>query len=164
MRTHLELLRQDHARALESFELANRAFFAERVGDRGDEFFEHFDDRLSARVDENAAGSSLLFVVVDERGEVLGRVNITDIDRPELTELGFRVAEDAQGGGIATAMVAEALQVAADHGVTQVRARVAVGNPGSRRVLEKCGFEPTGPADRPEGSAEEFLGYRITLG
>lgn len=67
-------------------------------------------------------------------------------------------------GGVATSMVREALRVAADRGVRQVGARVATGNPGSRRVLEKCGFEPTGPADRPEGSAEEFLGYRITLG
>lgn len=54
MQTHaLERLTLDHARPLERFERANRAFFAARVGDRGDDYFEHFDDQLAARLVEN---------------------------------------------------------------------------------------------------------------
>jgi ribosomal-protein-alanine N-acetyltransferase len=159
----LELLTSDHARPVERFERANRAFFAARVGDRGDAFFEHFDDRLAARVRENQEGTSLFFVVVDEDGEVLARVNISDIDQPELTELGFRVAESAQDRGIATQGVIAALDIAATRGVITVKARVATANLASRRVLEHCGFSQTGQAEAPSGSVETFIGYRKDL-
>ncbi len=159
----LELLTPDHARPLERFERSNRAFFAARVGDRGDDFFEHFDDRLADRVHENREGASLFFVVVDGDGEVLGRVNISDIDRPELTELGFRVAEFAQGRGIATQGVLAALDTAAGLGVQAVTARVSIANLASRRVLEHCGFVQTGQVDAPDGSSDTFLGYRKDL-
>lgn len=163
MKPTLELLTLDHARPLERFERAHRAFFAARVGDRGDDFFEHFDDYLGARVDENGEGRSLFFVMVDADGEILGRVNITDIDQPSLTELGFRVAEHAQGRGIATQGVVAALDIAARRGVKAVQARVSTANPASRRVLEHCGFGQTGQAEAPAGSSETFIGYRKEL-
>jgi ribosomal-protein-alanine N-acetyltransferase len=161
----LECLAPDHARPLERFERANRAFFAARVGDRGDDFFEHFDDRLAARLDENREGASLFFVIVDGNGdgEILGRVNISDIDQPELTELGFRVAEHAQGRGIATQGVITALDIAATRGVEAVKARVSTANLASRRVLERCGFDHMGQAEAPNGSSQTFIGYRKDL-
>ena len=134
-----------------------------RVGDRGDDFFEHFDDYLGARVHENREGTSLFFVIVDTGGEVLGRVNISDIDQPELTELGFRVAEHAQGRGIATQGVISALDIAARRGVKALKARVSTANLASRRVLEHCGFGQTGQAEAPTGSSETFIGYRKEL-
>jgi ribosomal-protein-alanine N-acetyltransferase len=159
----LELLALDHARAVERFEQANRAFFAERVGDRGDDFFEQFDDQLAARAHENQEGVSLFFVILDEDGEVLGRVNISDIDRPESTELGFRVAEDAQGRGIASQGVITALEIAASKGVKTVKARVSTENLASHRVLQHCGFNQTGQAEAPNGSLKTFIGYRKDL-
>lgn len=161
----LELLTPDHARPLERFERANRAFFAGRVGDRGDDFFEHFDDRLAARVREIREGASLFFVIVDGDGdgEILGRVNIGDIDQPELTELGFRIAEHAQGRGLATQGVISALDIAAARGVKAVKGRVSTANLASRRVLERCGFDHLGQADAPDGSSETFVGYRKDL-
>lgn len=159
----LELLALDHARALERFERANRAFFAERVGDRGDDFFEHFDDRLAARVRENRERVSLFFVILDEDGEVLGRVNISDIDQPESTELGFRVTEDAQGRGIACQGVTTALEIAASRGVTTVKARVSTENLASHRVLQHCGFDQTGQTEAPNASLKTFIGYRKDL-
>ena len=153
----------DHARPLERFERANRAFFAARVGDRGDDFFEHFDDYLDARVRENREGTSLFFVIVDTDGEILGRVNISDIDQPTLTELGFRVAEHAQGRGIATQGVLTALDIAAARGVRTVQARVSTANSASRCVLEHSGFGQTGRAEAPDGSSETFIGYRKDL-
>lgn len=163
MDVKLALLTVDHAEPLERFERANRAFFAARVGDRGNDFFEHFDDYLGARVDENRKGLSLFFVIVDVDGEVLGRVNISDIDQPELTELGFRVAEHAQGRGIATQSVITALDIAARRGVRTVKARVSTANLASRRVLEHCGFDQTGQAESPDGFSETFIGYRKEL-
>ena len=159
----MELLTLGHARAVERFERNNRAFFAERVGDRGDDFFEHFDAQFAARVEENQESVSLLFVVLDEDGEVQGRVNITDIDQPDLTELGFRVAEDAQGRGIAGQGVITALEVAATRGVKTVKARVSTENLASHRVLQHCGFIKTGLAEAPGGSQRSFIGYRRDL-
>ncbi|HEU5043399.1 MAG TPA: GNAT family N-acetyltransferase [Nocardioidaceae bacterium] len=161
--TRMELLSTTHARPLERFERANRTFFAARVGDRGDEYFEHFDDRLASRVLENREGTSLYFVLVDAEGEVLGRVNISDVDRPDVTELGFRVAEHAQGRGLATTGVIEALEIAATRGVRTVTARASVSNVGSRRVLERCGFTQTGPTEPPSGWSQTFIGYRKDL-
>lgn len=159
----LEFLTPGHARPLERFERTNRAFFAAQVGDRGDEYFEHFDDQLAARVHENREGRSLFFVIVDTEGEVLGRVNISDIDQPTLTELGFRVAEHAQGRGIATRGVLAALDIAATRGVETVKARVSTANLASRRVLEHCDFDQTGQAATPDGASGSFIGYHKDL-
>ena len=159
----LELLAPDHARSLERFEQVNRDFFAARVGDRGDDFFARFDDRLAARVDENRQGSSLYFVLVDEEAEIVGRVNISDIDQPEVTEIGFRVAEEAQGRGVATHGVIAALDIAAAKGVRAVMARVSTANPSSSRVLERCGFDRVGRADTPDGASGTFIHYRKQL-
>jgi len=161
--TRLEPLTTEHARALERFERANRAFFAARIGDRGDDYFEHFDDRLATRVRENQKGTSLYFVIVDSEGEVLGRININDVDHPHLTELGFRVAEHAQGRGLATSGATSALEIAAARGVTTVKARASIANWASRRVLERCGFVQTGPAEAPSGWSQRFIGYRKDL-
>ena len=159
----LELVAAEHARPLHRFEQENRSFFAAIVGDRGDGYFEDFDGRLAVLVDENRRGMSLFFVMTATDGEVLGRVNISDIDQPELTELGFRAAESVQGQGLATEGVLAALEAAGRRGVRTVQARVSMANVPSRRVLEHCGFGQTGPAEAPDGSSETFVGYRRDL-
>lgn len=153
----------EHALSLERFERDNRAFFAARIGDRGDEYFGHFNDRLAALVQENRDGTSLLGVVIDDSGEIVGRVNITDIDQPELTEIGFRVAERVQGRGIASRGVTLALDLASRRGVAAVYARVSTTNLASQHVLERCGFRATGRAEPPKGSPKTFVGYRREL-
>jgi ribosomal-protein-alanine N-acetyltransferase len=159
----LELLTMDHRQRLEQFERANREFFASRINDRGDHYFTHFAERLAALVAENETGKSLLFVLLAVNGQVVGRVNITDIDRPDLTELGFRVDEAFQGQGVATRGVLRALDQAAQRGVRTIAARVATDNHASQRVLERCGFNATGPTDPPPDSNKAFIGYRIQL-
>lgn len=57
-----------------AFEITNRDFFAGAVGDRGDEYFRSFSDRHRSLVAENEAGTSMLFVVRDGDGRVVGRV------------------------------------------------------------------------------------------
>jgi [ribosomal protein S5]-alanine N-acetyltransferase len=41
----LQRLSSDHAPAVLAFELANRAYFAASISDRGDEFFDQFTER-----------------------------------------------------------------------------------------------------------------------
>ncbi|MGZ4435929.1 MAG: hypothetical protein ACXVW7_20255 [Trebonia sp.] len=54
----LQRLHAGHAPAVLAFELANRAYFAASVSDRGDEFYDQFTDRHSALLAEQEADSA----------------------------------------------------------------------------------------------------------
>ncbi|WBB62430.1 GNAT family N-acetyltransferase [Streptomyces sp. WMMC500] len=148
----LERLRAGHAPAVLAFELANRAWFAASVPDRGDAFFDRFPDRFDALLAEQEAGVCAFHVLVDEDGSVLGRFNLVDIE-DRAAELGYRVAEHAAGRGLATATVGDLCRLAAGtYGLRTLRAATTHGNVASRRVLVKAGFVAVGPA------APEHLG------
>lgn len=59
-----------------AFELANRAFFATAISDRGDAYFEHFDERHSEMVAEQEAGTGAFYLLIDADTSVLGRFNL----------------------------------------------------------------------------------------
>ncbi|MBR2790405.1 MAG: GNAT family N-acetyltransferase [Eggerthellaceae bacterium] len=60
-------------------------------------------------------------------------------------EIGYGILPEHQGNGYATEAVKAALTWAFAHpGVTAVEAETDPGNAASQRVLEKCGFSPTG--------------------
>ncbi|GAA4512087.1 hypothetical protein GCM10023191_077210 [Actinoallomurus oryzae] len=143
----LERLRAGHASAVLAFELANRAYFAASISDRGDDFFDRFTDRYDALLAEQEAGVGAFHVLVDEDGSVLGRFNLIFVD-DGTAELGYRVAQHVTGRGVATATVRELCRLAATrHGLHTLRAATAHSNPASQRVLTKAGFVPIGPAD-----------------
>ncbi|MFJ8568540.1 MULTISPECIES: GNAT family N-acetyltransferase [unclassified Streptomyces] len=143
----IQLLRFDHAPALLAFERENRAYFAASVPDRGDRYFADFEQRHAALMAEQATGACFFHVLVDGAGEVLGRVNLVDV-ADGAAELGYRIAEKAAGRGLATAAVREARGLAvAQYGLTALRAVTTLDNPGSRAVLARTGFVPTGEVD-----------------
>ncbi|MEU9101048.1 GNAT family N-acetyltransferase [Streptomyces sp. NPDC048361] len=139
----LQLLRLDHAPALLEFERENRRYFAASIPDRGDDYFTHFDTRHEALLAEQEAGICFFHVVVAEEGEVLGRINLVDVEDGS-AELGYRIAERAAGKGLATACVKEVCALAsARYGLTALRAKTTLDNAGSRAVLARTGFVPT---------------------
>ncbi|XVV17061.1 GNAT family N-acetyltransferase [Actinoplanes sp. CA-131856] len=144
----LKRLEAAHAQAVLAFELANRAYFAASVSDRGDDYFERFAEGYGALLAEQDAGVCAFYVLVgEEDGPVLGRFNLYDIEN-ESAVLGYRVAQHVAGRGVATAAVRELCQVAAtEHGLRTLRAATADRNIASQRVLTKAGFVPVGPAD-----------------
>jgi len=143
----LQRLRADHAPAVLAFELANRAYFAASISDRGDEFFAQFTDRYGALLAEQDAGVAAFHVLVDEGGSVLGRFNLI-FAGDGIAELGYRVAQNAAGRGVATAAVRELCQLAAlQYGLRTLRAATSRENVASQKVLAKAGFSPAGPAD-----------------
>ena len=143
----LQRLRADHAPALLAFELANRAYFAASVSDRGDKFFEQFTDGISAMLAEQDAGVGAFYVLVGEDGSALGRFNLYRIS-DGTAELGYRVAEQVAGHGVATANVQQLCRLAADqHGLRTLRAETNHDNVASQKVLQKAGFVPVGPAN-----------------
>jgi len=110
--SELQLLRAGHAPAVLAFELANRAYFAASITDRGDEYFERFTERHRALLAEQEAGICACYVLVGEDGSVLGRFNLYDIEDGTAV-LGYRVAQRVSGQGVATATVRELCQLAA---------------------------------------------------
>jgi [ribosomal protein S5]-alanine N-acetyltransferase len=146
----LEQLHAGHAPAVLAFELANRAYFAASISDRGDDFFDQFTDRYNALLAEQEAGICAFYVLVAEDGSVLGRFNLFGIgDRT--AKLGYRVAQHVAGRGVATATVRELCRLAPSrHGLRTLRAAAARENAASQKVLTKAGFVlagPAGPAD-----------------
>ncbi|MFF3325653.1 GNAT family N-acetyltransferase [Streptomyces sp. NPDC002889] len=140
----LQRLRLDHAPALLTFEQENRAYFAASVPDRGDDYFGHFDARHSSLLAEQAAGLHHFHLLVGDGGEVLGRVNLIDVS-DGCAELGYRIAEKAAGQGLATSGVRQACALAVtEYGLTTLRAVTTLDNAGSRAVLVRTGFVPTG--------------------
>jgi ribosomal-protein-alanine N-acetyltransferase len=143
----LKRLNAGHAPALLAFERANRAYFAASISDRGDAFFDEFADRHSALLAEQAAGLGAFYVLVAEDGSVLGRFNLYDV-KDGSAVLGYRVAQQVAGRGVATATVRELCRLAAArHGLRTLRAATSDGNAASQKVLTKAGFVPVGPAD-----------------
>ncbi|WP_370380579.1 GNAT family N-acetyltransferase [Catenulispora sp. GAS73] len=140
----LELVRADHAEALLAFERENREYFAAVIPDRGDEYFAEFAARHAQLLERQAAGTDYFHVLVTDRGEIVGRVNLVEV-KDASAELGYRVAEAAAGQGVATAAVAEIRKLAATtYGLASLRAKVTLDNPASHRVLERNGFVATG--------------------
>jgi ribosomal-protein-alanine N-acetyltransferase len=143
----LQRLRADQASAVLAFELANRAYFASFISDRGDEFFEHFDETYSEWLAEQDAGNCALHVLIDEDGTVVGLFNLRDIEGGSAV-LGYRVGQEIAGHGVATATVQEVCRIAAQqYGLRILRAATNSDNVASQKVLTKAGFAPDGPAD-----------------
>ncbi len=159
----LQRLRAGHAPAVLAFELANRAYFATFVSDRGDEFYDHFSERYNALLAEQEAGTCVFHVLVGEDGTVLGRFNLFDLE-DGTAKLGYRVAQHVAGRGVATAAVQELCRLAAaKHGLRTLRAATARQNVASQRVLAKAGFVVAGPADPADLGGKPGTWYQRAL-
>ena len=159
----LQQLNAGHAPAVLAFELANRAYFAASISDRGDDFFAHYAARHSARLAEQDAGTGAYYVLVADDGAVLGRFNLI-LAGDGTAELGYRVAQHAAGRGVATAAVRELCRLAAArHGLRMLRAATSHDNAASQKVLAKAGFVPVGPADPAHIGGKQGTWYQRDL-
>jgi ribosomal-protein-alanine N-acetyltransferase len=159
----LKRLTAGDAPAVLAFELANRAYFAASVSDRGEEFFDQFTDRHSALLADQEAGIGAFYVLVAEDGSVLGRFNLYRF-QDGTAELGYRVAQHVAGRGVATAAVLELCRLAAArHGLRILRAATSRDNAASQKVLTKAGFVPAGPADPADLGGKPGTWYQRDL-
>jgi ribosomal-protein-alanine N-acetyltransferase len=159
----LQQLRASHAPAILAFELANRAYFAASISDRGDDFFDQFTDRHDAVLAEQEAGLGAYYVLVADDSSVLGRFNLR-LGTDGTAELGYRVAQQAAGRGVATSSVRELCRIAAaQHGLRTLRAATSRGNAASQKVLAKAGFVPVGPATPADLGGKSGTWYQRDL-
>ncbi|WP_405067445.1 GNAT family N-acetyltransferase [Kribbella sp. NBC_01510] len=160
----LKRLNAGHAPAVLAFELANRAYFATSISDRGDEFYEQFTDRHKALLAEQEAGICAFYVLVAGDGSVLGRFNLYDLE-DGTAKLGYRVAQNVAGRGVATATVQELCRLAAArHGLRTLRAATSRENVASQKVLAKAGFVSVGPANPADLGGKQGTWYQRDLG
>ena len=159
----LQQLDARHEPALLDFELANRAYFATMINDRGDDYFDQFAGQLRVMLDEQDAGTGIYYVLLAEDGSVLGRFNLFRV-QDGTAELGYRVGQEVAGRGVATAAVLEICRLAADkHGLHTLRAATSYENVASQRVLVKAGFVVAGPADPAHIGGKPGSWYQLDL-
>ena len=159
----LQQLHPDHAPMVLAFERANRAYFASSISDRGEEYFDRFDDRYGALLAEQEAGVCAFYVLLAEDGPVLGRFNLYDI-QDGTADVGYRVAQHVAGRGVATATLRQLCRLAAErHGVSLLRAAASDQNLASQRVLTKAGFVPVRPAGPVDLGGERGTWYQREL-
>ncbi|HEY6277635.1 MAG TPA: GNAT family protein [Streptosporangiaceae bacterium] len=159
----LQPLRADHELAVLAFELENRSYFAAFVSDRGDDFFDHFTEQHNTLLTEQDAGIGAYYVLIAEEGSVLGRFNLF-FTGDDTAKLGYRVAENVAGHGVATATVLELCRLAIDrHSLRTLNAATTSDNFASQQVLAKCGFVLVGPADPAEIGGKPGFRYQLKL-
>lgn len=103
---------------------------------------------ISAQLDEHAAGRAAPFVIVDG-GRVVGAITLATVIRGafQSCSVGYALAADAQGRGLATAALREAVAHAFGYlRLHRVQAETLVHNDRSRRVLDRVGFVQYGEA------------------
>jgi RimJ/RimL family protein N-acetyltransferase len=159
----LQRVEPGHAPAVLAFEVANRAWFASSISDRGDAFFDQFAEGWAVLLALQEAGTCLYHLLVTGDGEVVGRFNLVDIE-DRTAVVGYRVAEHVAGRGVATTAVRQLCELAAEqYGLRTLRAAAADANVASQRVLIKAGFVRTGPAAPAEVGGEPGSWFRLDL-
>ena len=108
-----------------------------------DDHYAHWHRILA---DESVVARTIVF-----DGDVAGNV-VAWVTEPGARAVGYWIGKRYWGAGIATAAVALFTDVVTTR---PLHARVAKANPGSIRVLEKCGFVIEGEAQ--DGDVEELV-------
>jgi RimJ/RimL family protein N-acetyltransferase len=114
---------------------------------------------LEMSAEEEAAGKSVNLLAVDPADDrLLGSVSLMELDHERgYGEIGYWVAAEARGRGIATRAVRMLADWArAELGLTRIDLLPHKDNAASRRVAEKAGFADTGElVGAPRGGVEE---------
>ncbi len=146
------LIRVDDAPALATLVTRNRDFFAPWEPQRDESYYTLDGQRavIDALLSEYAHGF-IVPRVIEEDGHLVGRITLNQIARgPFLScRMGYLVDPAFNGRGIATAAVAQVLDLAFVHmGLHRVEAGTLVHNGASQKVLQRNGFTRFGLAPR----------------
>ncbi|MCM3757290.1 GNAT family N-acetyltransferase [Sporosarcina aquimarina] len=162
MEVLIEKLQESDAEDLYKFELENRKFFEETVPTRGDDYYEPevFKIRHETLLEEQADEISYFYLIKDENGNILGRMNLVDIDGiHKIAHLGYRVGRLYTGKGVAKQALELLLETVVERDIKQVKAKTTTTNIASQKVLEKNGFKQMACEDEEY----EVNGQRVTF-
>lgn len=122
---------------------------------------------IDTTVEEGLSSGTLAVLALADAAtdDFLGSLVVFDVT-PESAEVGFWVAPAGRGRGAAAAGLGLARDLARARGLTSLRARTAVDNAASRRVLERAGFQPVGEPTEdvtPSGAAATVQAYVVSV-
>lgn len=142
----------DAERLAEAYEV-NREHLAPWEPVRPDSFFtpDGQRERIQGLLRQRDEGAVVPWVFEEAGGRIVGAITLTGITRGPFcsAHLGYWVAANRQGRGLASAAVSRVCGLARDVvGLHRIEASTRVENTGSQRVLEKCGFELIGMAPK----------------
>jgi ribosomal-protein-alanine N-acetyltransferase len=141
----------EDASALAELVRANREFLAPWDPIRSENYFtaEGQHAVVQADLEQHGQGSKLPHVILDDSGQVIGRIALNGIVRGAFQScaLSYWVSASHNGRGFATKAVSAIVRVAFDElGLHRVQAETLPHNTGSQRVLERNGFVRYGTA------------------
>jgi ribosomal-protein-alanine N-acetyltransferase len=146
----VRLARIEDAGPLAALYRDNREHLAPFEPDRDEAFFTEAGQaaRLEALLAEQEQGRAYPYLI-EVDGSPAGRVTVTNVARGAFRSgsLGYWVAADRTGRGVATAAVVEVLgQCFTRHGLHRLEAGTLVDNHASQAVLRRTGFTLIGRA------------------
>lgn len=142
----LELMNQGLVKEIFDFEQKNRTFFEKTLPARPATYqhLESFEAAMDIILYEQSQEDCYMYIIRDESNHMIGRINLVRLEDQlgKKYELGYRLAEAAQGKGYATEAVKMILDLALqDYGISIVEAGTATQNIASQKVLIKNGFK-----------------------
>ncbi len=145
------LLAADDAAPLGELVRGNRTFLAPWQPLRSERYYtdEGQRDSVDAALRQHEARTSLPLVILDRQDRVVGTITLQSVIRGafQSCSVGYRLAEDAQGQGLASQALAEAVGLAFhDLRLHRVQAETVPHNDRSQRVLDRVGFVRYGVA------------------
>lgn len=149
----IRLVSRSDADALAQLLQTNRGFLAPWEPVRGADYATgpgQLAD-IEAALDRHAHGQAVPFVILDDDGTVAGRITLSGIVQGpfQSCSMGYWLAEDRTGRGLATQAVAAAVEHAfTEIGLHRVEAATLLSNTASQGVLGRNGFEKFGLAPR----------------
>jgi ribosomal-protein-alanine N-acetyltransferase len=142
----VELVPVGHAdgAALLAFELENRAFFEANINARAANFYSDagVKSAIDGAIDDAAADRGYQFLVKSDKGDILGRINLREVERERGSAvLGYRIGAAHVRQGHASAAVRAVLEIAFGRlGLRRIVAGARTSNLGSVQVLLRSGF------------------------
>jgi ribosomal-protein-serine acetyltransferase len=159
---HLRLLEEADADALYAVIVANRDHLSRWMPWAPGQTLAGTLDFIRASRRQLAETQGFQAAIVTENG-IIGVIGFHRLDWPNhSTSMGYWIAEDAQGHGIAT----RAARALLDHafsvwGMNRVELRAGVENLRSRRVAERLGFSPEGVMRQAERVGDRFIDHAV---
>ncbi len=146
MSISIHLLSKCNAEEILEFEKKNRDFFETVVPPRGDGYYkmENLKQILEEIEEEQRRGLCYMYLIRNEKKELVGRVNLFSIVRGvfQKAEIGYRIGKEYSGKRYATEAVRLACKEAFQkYKLNRVEAGTSSKNIGSQIVLIKNEFE-----------------------
>lgn len=106
-------------------------------------------ERIEGLLGQAADGLLAPWIMESADGRIVGAITLSGISLGPFCSsyVGYWVAADQQGRGLATAALERVCEIARDVvGLHRIEASTLIENTTSQRVLKKCGFETIGDA------------------